>query len=274
MSMAPEDFQLISELLKQRSGLSITKEKMYLIESRLQPIARSHGYADLSDFIRRALRPANPDIEHEVVQAMTTNETMFFRDLKPFTQLRERIIPHWRAQHPARQKLRIWSAACSSGQEPYTIAMSLKEETAALSGCDIDIVASDLSEKVVEKAIKGVYSQFEVQRGLPIQMLIKYFEQGEENCWRVKDTIKRMVHFQSHNLLHDATRFGTFDIIFCRNVLIYFDTETKLAVLNRLAGMLNPPGFLVLGSAETVFGLDSPFEPYENESGVYVLKQS
>ncbi len=272
MSMNPEDFQLISELLKQRSGLSITKEKMYLIESRLQPIARAHGFSALSDFIQHMLRKPNPPVEHEVVQAMTTNETMFFRDIKPFTQLRERIIPHWRAQHPGRQQIRIWSAACSSGQEPYTIAMTLKEETAALAGFDIDIMASDLSQKVVEKAIKGVYSQFEVQRGLPIQMLIKYFEQGEENCWRVKDTIKSMVHFKSHNLLDDATRFGTFDIIFCRNVLIYFDTEVKQSVLNRLAAMLNPPGFLVLGSAETVFGLDTPFKPFENESGVYVLK--
>jgi chemotaxis protein methyltransferase CheR len=270
--MNPQEFDYISNLLKQRSGLSITKDKMYLVESRLQPVARVHGLNTLSDLVGKLMRSPDPVLMSEVVQAMTTNETMFFRDLKPFMKMREKILPHWLEKHPGRKHLRIWSAACSSGQEPYTLAMCLQEESAKLAGFTIDIIATDLSEKIVNKATQGVYSQFEVQRGLPIQMLLKYFTQAQENTWRVNDHTKRMVRFQTHNLLEDCSRLGAFDIVYCRNVLIYFDEATKQLVLNRIASVLNPPGFLVLGSAETVFGLNVPFQPFENEPGIYTLK--
>lgn len=270
--MQSDEFDYISGLLKQRSGLSLTKDKIYLLESRLQPVARAHGLQTVTDLILRLRARKDEQVIHDIVQAMTTNETMFFRDNKPFEKFKEKILPYLIANFPARKQLRIWSAACSSGQEAYTISMCLQEEAPKLPGYSYDIMASDLCEKVVEKASQGLYSQFEIQRGLPIQMLIKYFQQAPENTWRVGDNTKRMVKFQTHNLLEDCSRFGKFDIIFCRNVLIYFDEATKRQVLERLSGALNPPGFLMLGSAETVFGITDRFQPFETEPGIYILK--
>lgn len=269
--MQPADFDYITTLLKQRSGLSLSKDKTYLLESRLQPIARSHGMENVADLIARMRTQTDPKLVHEVVQSMTTNETMFFRDNKPFDRMRQHILPHLKEHHPSRKHLRIWSAACSSGQEPYTVAICLQEDMMRMAGYSYDIIGTDLCEKMVEKAKQGMYTQFEIQRGLPIQLLIKYFQQAADNHWRINDTTKAMVKYQTHNLLEDPSKFGRFDIIFCRNVLIYFDEATKGVVLNRLASALNPPGFLVLGSAETVIGLTDQFKPYEGEPGVYVL---
>lgn len=271
--MQPDEFDFIANLLKQRSGLSLSKDKTYLLESRLQPIARSHGIESVALLIARMRTSPDPQLTHEVIQSMTTNETMFFRDNKPFDRMKLQILPHLREKDPSRKHLRIWSSACSSGQEPYTVAMCLQEEMMKMVGYSYDILATDLCEKVVEKAKQGQYTQFEIQRGLPIQLLIKYFQQAPDNHWRVNDATKRMVKFQTHNLMDDCAKFGRFDIIFCRNVLIYFDEATKAAVLNRLATVLNPPGFLILGSAETVLGLTDRYKAFENEPGVYVLNR-
>jgi chemotaxis protein methyltransferase CheR len=199
---------------------------------------------------------------------MTTNETFFFRDKVPFAHFRDLIMPHLLASRANRKTVRIWCAAGSTGQEPYSLAMSLKEMGAQLAGWRAEIIATDLSQEVLEKSRAGLYSQFEVQRGLPIQMLIKYFKQVGE-LWQINAEIRAMVQHRQLNLLHDFSQLGVFDVIFCRNVLIYFDQETKMQVFNRLAKAMEPDGFLMLGAAETVVGLTTVFKPVAERRGVY-----
>ena len=197
----------------------------------------------------------------QVVEAMTTNETFFFRDKVPFDHFRELIMPEMLQARANRKSIRIWCAAGSTGQEPYSLAMCLKEMGAALTGWRVEILATDLSQEVLEKSKAGIYSQFEVQRGLPIQMLVKYFKQTGE-LWQINADMRAMVQHRQLNLLHDFSQLGVFDVIFCRNVLIYFDQETKMNIFNRLARAIEPDGFLVLGAAETVVGLTDVFKPF------------
>ena len=199
---------------------------------------------------------------------MTTNETFFFRDKVPFDHFRDTVMPEILQARSARKGIRIWCAAGSTGQEPYSLAMCLKEMGTALSGWRVEIVATDLSQEVLEKSKSGIYSQFEVQRGLPIQMLVKYFKQNGE-FWQLNADIRAMVQHRQLNLLHDFSQLGTFDVIFCRNVLIYFDQETKINIFTRLAGTTEGDGFLVLGAAETVVGLTDAFKPYPERRGLY-----
>ncbi|MCI5048752.1 MAG: hypothetical protein MRY32_00250 [Rickettsiales bacterium] len=270
--MQAEEFTFISDLLKQRSGLSLTEDKMYLLQSRLQPIARSHQMDSVEALVRHIRSTNDANLIHEVTQSMTTNETMFFRDNKPFDCMKRVVLPALKEASPAMGKIRIWSSACSAGQEPYSLAITLEEEKAKYPGLDYEIVATDLCEKVVQKAKDGIYTQFEVQRGLPIQMMIKYFEQADNNQWKVKDDLKRKISFSNHNLLENYTKFGRFDIIFCRNVLIYFDEKTKGDILDRMGACLNPPGFLFLGSAESTMGLTEKFKQNAEERSVHQLK--
>jgi chemotaxis protein methyltransferase CheR len=203
-----------------------------------------------------------------VVEAMTTNETFFFRDKLPFDHLRDAVVPDLLQARAGRRSLRIWCAASSTGQEPYSIAMCLKEMGAQLSGWRIEIIATDLAPSVLEKSRAGIYSQFEVQRGLPIQMLVKYFKQVGE-MWQLNADIRAMTQFKQLNLLQDFSHLGTFDVIFCRNVLIYFDQDTKVNVFKRLAKSMEPDGFLALGAAETVVGLTDAFKPHPDKRGLY-----
>jgi chemotaxis protein methyltransferase CheR len=203
-----------------------------------------------------------------VVEAMTTNETFFFRDKVPFDHFRDHIMPEIIKARANRRSVRIWCAAGSTGQEPYSLAMCLKEMGAALTGWRIEIIATDLSQEVLEKARAGIYSQFEVQRGLPIQMLVKYFKQTGET-WQINPELRAMIQHRQLNLLHDFAQLGTFDVIFCRNVLIYFDQDTKINIFNRLARQIEPDGFLVLGAAETVVGLTDTFRPIPERRGLY-----
>jgi len=203
----------------------------------------------------------------EVVEAMTTNETFFFRDKIPFDYLRE-ILPALMQARANRRSLRIWSAASSTGQEPYSIAMLLKEAGQALAGWRIEIVATDLSQGVLEKSKAGLFSQFEVQRGLPIQLLVKHFTQVGE-LWQLNADIRSMVQHRQLNLLQDFSHLGMFDVIFCRNVLIYFDQDTKAAIFERLVKPLEPDGMLMLGAAESVVGITDAFKPYPEKRGLY-----
>jgi chemotaxis protein methyltransferase CheR len=203
-----------------------------------------------------------------VVEAMTTNETFFFRDKVPFDHFRDTIMPEVLKARAGRKSVRIWCAAGSTGQEPYSLAMCLKEMSAALSGWRVEIIATDLSQEVLEKSRAGVYSQFEVQRGLPIQLLVKYFKQIGE-LWQISADIRAMVQHRQLNLLHDFSQLGTFDVIFCRNVLIYFDQDTKVNVFGRLARSMEADGFLALGAAETVVGLTDVFKPFPDKRGLY-----
>jgi len=260
------DFDYLRRLVRERSGLVLAADKQYLVESRLLPVARRGGLATLTDLVQRLQSPNADAVVAEVVEAMTTNETFFFRDKIPFDNLRDTIVPVLKMARTARRQIRIWCAAASTGQEPYSIAMILDEM--ALTGWDIEIIASDLSNEVLERAKAGVYSQFEVQRGLPIKMLLKYFTQVGDS-WQISPRLRAMVQFRPLNLLRDFGPLGVFDVIFCRNVLIYFDEAAKTDVLDRLALSLASDGYLALGAAETVVGLTERFKPMAECRGIY-----
>ena len=265
--MNQPDYEFLRKLLRDKSGLDLSADKQYLIESRLLPLARKAGLATIGDLVQK-LKDGSSALISQVVEAMTTNETFFFRDKVPFDHFREAIMPELLRARSNRKSIRIWCAAGSTGQEPYSLAMCLKEMSAALSGWRVEIIATDLSQEVLEKSKSGLYSQFEVQRGLPIQFLVKYFKQTGE-LWQINPEIRAMVQHRQLNLLHDFSQLGTFDVIFCRNVLIYFDQETKINIFGRLAKAMEPDGFLVLGAAETVVGLTDVFKPLAERRGLY-----
>jgi len=264
--VTPLDYEFLRKFLKERSGLDLSADKQYLVESRLIPLARRVGLAGIAELVQK-IRAGADTLTSEVVEAMTTNETFFFRDKIPFDHLREAILPALVKARASRRALRIWCAASSSGQEPYSIAMCVKE-FAALAGWRVEIVATDLSHAVLEKSKAGIFSQFEVQRGLPIQMLVKYFTQAGE-LWQLNADIRAMVQHRQLNLLQDFSHLGTFDVIFCRNVLIYFDQDTKAGIFDRLARMLEPDGVLALGAAESMVGISDAFKPYPERRGMY-----
>ena len=265
--MTPPDYEYLRKLLKERSGLDLSADKQYLIESRLLPLARKANLSGIGELVQK-LQGGSSALVTSVVEAMTTNETFFFRDKVPFDHFRDTIMPEVIKARAGRRSVRIWCAAGSTGQEPYSLAMSLKEMGAALTGWRVEIIATDLSQEVLEKAKAGIYSQFEVQRGLPIQMLMKYFKQTGET-WQVNPELRAMIQHRQLNLLHDFAQLGTFDVIFCRNVLIYFDQDTKINIFNRLARQIEGDGFLVLGAAETVVGLTDTFRPIPERRGLY-----
>ena len=267
--MTPQDFDYLRKYLRERSGLVLAVEKQYLAESRLLPVARRNGMTSLDELIDRLKNRTTAPLSAEVVEAMTTNETFFFRDKLPFDHFRDTIMPALIAARAREKRIRIWCTAASTGQEPYSLAMVLKGLGAAIAGYRIEIVATDLSSEVLERAKAGIYSQFEVQRGLPVQLLVKFFDQVGET-WQLAPELRSMVQFRPLNLLNDFSALGSFDAVFCRNVLIYFDQETKVAVLNRIARQMPGDGFLVLGAAETVIGLTEAFKPLADKRGLYV----
>jgi chemotaxis protein methyltransferase CheR len=265
--VTPPDYEYLRKLLKDHSGLDLSADKQYLIESRLLPLARKSGLAGLTELVQK-MKGGSSSLVAQVVEAMTTNETFFFRDKVPFDHFREKIVPDLLQARATRKSIRIWCAAGSTGQEPYSLAMCLKEMGAVLNGWRVEILATDLSQEVLEKSRSGIYSQFEVQRGLPIQLLVKYFKQTGE-LWQINADIRAMVQHRQLNLLHDFSQLGVFDVIFCRNVLIYFDQDTKTNIFARLGRMIEPDGFLVLGAAETVVGLTEVFKPVSDRRGLY-----
>lgn len=265
--MTPLDYEYLRKFLKDRSGLDLSSDKQYLVESRLLPLARKAGLPGIDELVAQIKGGSNA-IAADVVEAMTTNETFFFRDKLPFDHLRDAVVPDLLQARAGRRSLRIWCAASSTGQEPYSIAMCLKEMAAQLSGWRIEIIATDLAPSVLEKSRAGIYSQFEVQRGLPIQLLVKYFKQVGE-MWQLNADIRAMTQFKQLNLLQDFSHLGTFDVIFCRNVLIYFDQDTKAGIFERLSKLVEGDGFLVLGAAESVVGISDAFKPFPERRGLY-----
>ena len=266
--MTPADFDFVRGLLKRRSGLMLSADKQYLLESRLLPVARKAGFDSLSGLIGALKADKTELLATAVVEAMTTNKSFFFRDKVPFDNLRTTALPALQAARRHSRALRIWCAAAASGQEPYSLAMALSEMDGRFAGWQIEVIATDISNPILEKARQGLYSQFEVQRGLPIQLLIKYFSQDGE-MWQITPEIRAMVKYRQFNLLSDFSDLGTFDLIFCRNVLIYFDQETKVNVLDRLAEVIAGDGYLVLGAAETVVGLTDSFKVCPQSRGLY-----
>jgi chemotaxis protein methyltransferase CheR len=266
--LSPLAFETLATLLKTKSGLVIGMDKLYLLETRLSGIVKREKLADMNGLAERLRRPGSDALARDVIEAMTTNESFFFRDDKPFLHFRNHALPRLVAARPPGSTIRVWSAASSSGQEAYSLAMIVAESSVLLAGRKVEIVGTDIARDQLARAREGVYSQFEVQRGLPVQMLMRYFRKDDTN-WRIGDTIRAMAQFREFNLLSDLRPLGRFDIVFCRNVLIYFDQPTKARVLEAAASLMPPDGLLYLGGAETVLGITSRFAPMPNERGVY-----
>jgi chemotaxis protein methyltransferase CheR len=267
--VTPQDYDHIRKLLRERSGLVLSSEKQYLVESRLLPVVRKAGLNNLAELVTALKAVPHTSLSTTVVEAMTTNESFFFRDKLPFENFRDALMPALLEARARERHIRVWCAAAATGQEPYSLAMTLREMGSKLAGWNIEIFATDLSQAALDKAKAGLYSQFEVQRGLPIQMLVKYFTQVGDQ-WQIFPEIRAMVSFRHFNLLQEFSAFGFFDVVFCRNVLIYFDQETKIGVLNRLAKAMRADSYLLLGAAETVVGLTTAFKPMTDHRGVYV----
>lgn len=260
--MNPNDYAFLCEFLHRRSGLHLGPGKEYLLQGRLIPLAQSLDLKTIEDLVASLRTKRHPDLESAVVEAMTTNETLFFRDKTPFDEMVKELLPEILVARSITRRLRIWSAACSSGQEAYSIAMCLRENfPQLLNGWRIEIVGTDLSTQILNRAEEGLYSQFEIQRGLPIQMLMKYFQQTP-NGWQVKQDLRSWTSWKKLNLLENFSNLGPFDLVFCRNVLIYFDNETKAEILARACDILAPDGYLIMGAAETLIGITEKFKRY------------
>lgn len=268
MNISAIDFDFVAREVKERSGLVLTPDKGYLLDTRLGPLARKDGFASVEEMLRTARVRRDERVLAAIVDALSTNETFFFRDKIPFESVREFIVPKLFAAKGKGARIRAWCAACSTGQEPYSLAMTFEEMRAAGQPIEAEIIATDLSDRVLEKCRAGLYSQFEVQRGLPITHLMKYFtKQGES--WKVNDRLRAQVEFRRVNLLEQFTTMGMFDIVFCRNVLIYFDAEAKKRTLERIAAQSHPHAFLLMGGAESTLGITDAFQPAPDRRGLY-----
>ncbi|MEZ5936941.1 MAG: protein-glutamate O-methyltransferase CheR [Hyphomonadaceae bacterium] len=269
--MNSQDFEFVASLLRMRSGIVLTPDKTYLLESRLGPLARKEGLPSIEDLVQVVRSRREERLIAQLVDVMTTNETFFFRDRTPFDILKDTVLPKL-AQERRGSRIRLWCAACSTGQEPYSIAMMLDQSPQLTNGVPVEIVASDISDRCLERARQGLFTQFEVQRGLPIQMLMQYFTQQDDQ-WRISEKIRSRIGFRKQNLLESFMGLGRFDIILCRNVLIYFDTPTKAGILDKMAAQMNPGGSLLLGAAETVLGVTNNWQPNPERRGLYTVSQ-
>ena len=267
MSITPADFAYIRELVRHGSAIALEDGQSYLVEARLGALSRREGFDSLEGLIARVRseRDAPEGLRCRVVEAMTTNESSFFRDVHPFEALRKALIPALIANRAGPRRLRIWCAACSSGQEPYSIAMLLREHFGReLEGWDVSILATDLSTEILEKAREGRYTQMEVNRGVPAHLLVKFFRKSGP-AWQLNDEVRRMVSFERLNLMGPWPRVGPVDVAFLRNVLIYFRPEAKRLLLDRMAGVLAADGHLFLGNAETTLNLSDAYDRLEVE---------
>lgn len=253
------EFDFLRALIRERSAIVLEPGKEYLVESRLLPILRGGGFASPVELVARLRREPRGELERRVVEAMTTNETSFFRDHHPFEALRTRFLPDLIAARRPERRLRFWSNACSTGQEAYSLAMLLTEHFPELGAWDVSIFASDLSREMVARTAAGSYGQLEVNRGLPAAFLVKYFER-HGTSWQVKAPLRKLVTARELNLVEPWPALPPFDVIFLRNVLIYFDLETKRAILRRARQALRPDGLLLLGSAETTIMVDDGWD--------------
>lgn len=267
--MRDQDFDLFANLLRSGSGLSIGPDKQYLLETRLTPLALKHGLGGL-DALADEIRFKKPkQLIESVIESMTTNESFFFRDTTPFDIMKNQVLPKLREKRAERKQIKIWCGAASTGQEPYSLAMMFAEDAQRWAGWDIQILGTDISTEALARAQEGSYSQFEVQRGLPVDHMLKYFTQTGER-WTINDDIKRRVQFKPFNLLDSYAGLGRFDVVFLRNVLIYFDAPTKSAVFEKVRGVMEKDASLFLGAAETVLGVTEQFRAIRSLRGLYV----
>lgn len=270
--MSTGEFEYVRNLIQQHAGIVLEPGKEYLVESRLDPLAQQEGFPSVQDFIAGLRTSPFNSLHQKVVQAMTTNETYFFRDVKPFDALRRDVIPSLVSSRGNTRSLTFWCAASSSGQEPYSVVMLLREHFPVLSNWNVRFIASDLSTEVLARAIQGRYTQLEVNRGLPAALLVKYFRKTG-NDWQIREDIRRAVEFRELNLAESWSFLPPADVILMRNVLIYFNVETKRDILRRVRLMLKPGGYLLLGASETTLNLDDSFaRALEDCSGFYQVK--
>ena len=265
--MSPDAVELIRAVAHGRSGVVLDSAKTYLIESRLAPVVRREGFQTIEELVTAMRASREERLLWAVTEALTTAETSFFRDRAPFQQFREEILPALALARDG-QPIRVWSAACSTGQEPYSLAMIVDDERSKFPGAKVELFGSDLSERCLEKAQSGLYTQFEIQRGLPIRLLVRHFEKAEE-MWLLSPRIRQMVRWRRINLLADLRPLGQFDVIFCRNVTAGFDPATRHRVLEQLARALPPDGYLVLGADETVGEATQALSPIPGRRGLY-----
>jgi chemotaxis protein methyltransferase CheR len=268
--LTEQQFLSLSNLLKDETAVVLGNGKEYLVESRLTTLAREEGFASLTDLIDAVLSRANPALNKKALLALTTNETSFFRDLGPFELLKRGVLPELIEKRASRKALSFWCAACSSGQEPYSIGMLIRDTFPDLKQWQVKILASDVHSGVIEKAKAGIYSSLEVNRGLPAQYLIKFFLQNGDK-FEACPELKSMVNFFEHNLV-GAWNIPQVDVIFMRNVLIYFDTQTKKEILERVKSVLAPDGYLFLGTAESPFRIVEGFEKVDGAPNVYRME--
>ena len=258
-SLKETDFSYVQKLVFERSAIVLEATKAYLVESRLLPVARNQCLATIEELVARLRAERAGGLHEKVVEAMTTNETTFFRDVHPFEAMRTVIVPDLIERRAAARSLQVWCAACSSGQEPYSLAMLLREHFPALAGWAVRILATDLSTEMLDRARAGQYSQLEINRGLPATYLVKYLQKVGVQ-WRVNDDLRKLIDFRPLNLAGEWPALAVMDIVFIRNVLIYFDTDTKRVILGKIRNVLRPDGYLFLGGAETTINLDDTFE--------------
>ena len=252
-----DNYRFLQEHVYARTGIVLDEGKHYLFETRLTPIARQLGLASINDLCFLLRKPGQTEVGRQVAEAMTTNETYFFRDPGHYEAIRTILLPRLRQERADTRTLRFWSAASSTGQEAYSLAMLLLEE--GLADWKIRILGTDFSSTALERARAGQYQQIEVNRGLPTPLLVKYFRRSGIN-WQLSDAVRRMVDFEIGDLRASMRTMGPFDLVFCRNVLIYFDPETKRKIVHELHGTLFRGGWLLLGGAESVFGVEQWFE--------------
>lgn len=268
-SLSTEDFDFLAKLVLDRSAIVLEPSKSYLVESRLNPVAREHGMESISDLAEALRKPNHRKLAEAVVDAMTTNETSFYRDIHPFDLLRTKLLPELIEKRSNEKRLTIWSNACSSGQEIYSIAMMIREHFPQLAGWDVRLRATDLSSEILERAENGIFNQTEVNRGLPMQLLMKYFHRDGVH-WRINDDIRSMVRFDSVNLIENwPLTLTSVDVVFLRNVLIYFTPDTKREILAKVRQRIRDDGILFLGGSENTMNLTNEFERTQVDRTVY-----
>lgn len=254
--LTPENYSFLEAYIHRESGILLGPDKLYLLKSRLQPVLGQERLATLDQLCEHIRRTPSESLRRRIVESMTTHETLFFRDPAVFDALRKEVLPELARTCAASKSLRIWSAACSSGQEPYSLAMTLLES--GFADWKIEIVGTDISSQILDRAAAGTYLQIEINRGLPAVLLVKYFTRAGLD-WRLRDSVRRMVRFVNFDLRQSPASLPLFDLVLCRNVLIYFDVESRKKILAGIRSRLNAGGFLLLGASETTFNIDESF---------------
>lgn len=268
MSLSDADFSYVRELVYRQAAIVLEQEKNYLVEARLSPLVRQHGFNSMTELVAQLRSQPSNGLQWNVIEAMTTNETSFFRDVHPFELLKKNVLPELIKKRAALRQLNIWCAAASSGQEPYTILMLLREKFPALATWKLNFLATDISKEMLDRCREGCYSQLEVNRGMPAPLLVKYFQKiGTE--WQIKEDLRRMIDFRQMNLAQAWAVLPSMDVIFMRNVLIYFDVETKKTILARVRKTMKPDGYFFLGGAETTLNLDDCFKRVQVDKSAY-----